>query len=125
QSRGHVRYFWPGFLALNMPILEDRHAIDFRCGIVDGQSVDSGGGLWLWLKDHPTAKIRQVDQVNSDPAGGGLARALPHNMRDSYLNGWGCEVYEKVWFHLGACSNWNGKGIAHEKTVFATALINS
>jgi hypothetical protein len=48
QTREHVEYVWPGLVAFNTTVINE---IDWKCGKVEGQSVDSGGGTYKLLRN--------------------------------------------------------------------------
>jgi hypothetical protein len=47
QQRGHVRYIWPGLVAFKTDSFNE---INWGCGHVEGERVDTGGGTFTILK---------------------------------------------------------------------------
>jgi hypothetical protein len=47
QERGHIKYIWPGLVAFKSNSFDE---INWKCGIVEGESVDSGGGTYAILR---------------------------------------------------------------------------
>jgi hypothetical protein len=48
QEREHVKYIWPGLVAFKTSSFDE---INWKCGEVEGQKVDSGGGTYTILRD--------------------------------------------------------------------------
>lgn len=48
QEREHVKYVWPGLVAFKTSSFRE---INWKCGEVEGQKVDSGGGTYTILRD--------------------------------------------------------------------------
>jgi len=48
QQREHVKYIWPGLVAFKTSSFAE---INWKCGEVEGQKVDSGGGTYTILRD--------------------------------------------------------------------------
>lgn len=48
QERGNVNYIWPGLVAFKTASF---YEIDWKCGSVENESVDSGGGTYKILRD--------------------------------------------------------------------------
>ena len=48
QEREHVKYVWPGLVAFKTSSFNE---INWKCGEVEGQKVDSGGGTHTILRD--------------------------------------------------------------------------
>lgn len=46
QERGHIKYIWPGLVAFKSNSFAE---INWKCGIIEGESVDSGGGTYAIL----------------------------------------------------------------------------
>jgi Protein of unknown function (DUF3431) len=48
QEREHIKYVWPGLVAFKTSSFDE---INWKCGEVEGQKVDSGGGTYTILRD--------------------------------------------------------------------------
>jgi hypothetical protein len=48
QEREYVKYIWPGLVAFKTSSFGE---INWKCGVVEGQKVDSGGGTYKILRD--------------------------------------------------------------------------
>ena len=56
QTREHINYIWPGLVAFNTNSVNE---VNWKCGKVEGQSVDSGGGTYTLLRN-PNIRFRDT-----------------------------------------------------------------
>jgi len=60
---GDILYFWPGIVFLKMNELPDKRSMNFNCGSINGNNVDSGGWTHYYLSAHPTLRIRWGNEL--------------------------------------------------------------
>lgn len=52
QSRGPITYLWPGLTLMNMQTLPDKTSLNFNCGTIDGNAVDTGGFTYYYFSKY-------------------------------------------------------------------------
>lgn len=60
---GNIFYFWPGIVFLKMNELPDKKSMNFNCGSINGQNVDSGGWTHYYLSKHPKLRIKWINEL--------------------------------------------------------------
>jgi len=102
QTREDVNYLWPGFLMFKYSSIEGIE-IDFSPQVVNGQSLDTGGGTYKLVKNSKL-KIDFVDQI------------YPTNYLDGDLksesisNGFPFEIFDDHTFlHTRNASHWHNE----------------
>ena len=120
QSRGYVPggenvfYLWPGFLLWNMKTIPDQDKVNLDGGYVDGVSVDTGGMLCYYLREHPGVKIKSTGQCKfTQPED--AAAALPPGYDPDY----GYEMLCNCFLHFRDGSNWNHRTQDYHDRKFA------
>jgi hypothetical protein len=63
QQRNNINYLWIGLVFLDMRTMPNKKSINFGCGLIDGQRVDSGGYTYYYLHENPEAKVRYLENV--------------------------------------------------------------
>lgn len=66
QTRGPVHYLWNGLMFLNMNTLPDKRSLNFNCGIVEGQHVDTAGFTYYYFQQHPEVKVAVIPHYYID-----------------------------------------------------------
>lgn len=64
QWRGKVSYPWPGMIIFNG--LTDKDMISFNSGVVEGESCDTGGSMYEYIKSRTQKHVREkyINQGN-------------------------------------------------------------
>ncbi len=58
QGRNHIRYVWNGLVFMDMRTLPNKRTINFNCGRIEGQQVDTGGHMYYYFKNNPTIRLK-------------------------------------------------------------------
>src|SRR5574344_114916 len=103
QQRQHVDYLWNGFIVMRAAKLPDKFFIKFGCKKIDGNSTDTGGKLYYWLKRNPNLKIKYVPHIRL--LDDSKLPILPENFRKDYDLDFGFEFIEDFILHYRAGSN--------------------
>ena len=62
QPRPGITYLWIGLTFLDMRTMPNKTTIDFNCGRVGDQPVDSGGYTYYYLKNNPQLRVDFFDK---------------------------------------------------------------
>jgi len=119
QSRGHITYVWQGLLFLRKNSVQ-KEKFDFYPKIVEGQMLDSCGGIHS-LVSNPNIRYRKTDvQYPEDYNGINL-------LDEKNSNGFGFELHaDGKFLHSRNASNWhNGlRVIDNQKTSVLNTILN-
>jgi hypothetical protein len=63
QTRGKIDYLWNGLLFFDMPNLPNKQDINFNCGIIQGQRVDTGGYTYNYFQKNLDIKVNYINHV--------------------------------------------------------------
>lgn len=108
QSRGSVNYYWPGLMLIRPKELPNPRSISLWCSTnVEGEQVDVGGELHLYLKAHPGVFRRDLLGIAELSTRDGTIDWIPESLRRRYENVFGFGVIDDAWLHYRAGSNWN------------------
>lgn len=133
QQHGIVSYFWAGLFYININKCRNLDLLnDFDCGIYNNQRCDTGGGSSVWLNsltsnipDVKNIRYEEIDKYNNN--GIKFIKHLwscswdkneyPTNLNKNVLqyciddirnidNKFFCEIYDNIFLHFRAGSNW-------------------
>lgn len=98
QERAHIKYVWPGLVAFKR---ESFSNINWKCGEIEGQKVDSGGGTYTILRDE---KIRYKNTGAAYPDSYKNLVLTDHNV----THGYNFELhYDGKFLHSRNACNWD------------------
>lgn len=115
QTRGSIHYVWPNLFFV------DTRRVDIRGLNFDvTPGCDTGGGSAAWLSEHKEGVV----WIPHLPSCTWNAKQWPESAtwhKEALLEfceadarnregGYWCEIYDSVFFHYRAASNWNGEG---------------
>ena len=111
DRRGDVRYLaGSGILAINTALVPSVMDLDFTPTCIVGVHTDTGGGLYHYLTNHPTAEPRGFAYSGKINARNGNLSCLPDAFRDQYDDRFAIEVWEHAFLHYVSGSNWDKRG---------------
>lgn len=105
QSRAHIQYPHPGFIAMDMKRIPDKDQIDFYGGNIDGHNVDSGGQIYHYFKSHPEISITWLPLIDIVYENSNL-HLLPEQARYGYDERYNFQIVSDFMFHFRIGSNW-------------------
>lgn len=122
QDRQHVRYLWPGFLFLDMKNLPRKDTINWTCGVVECQNVDTMGLTYYHLKECGTEHVNFLKHTSHlNPNTLRDVTCCPDFIKTKYKFEYTIEVMEDGFLHCGRSSGWDNSGINKkndEKTLY-------
>jgi hypothetical protein len=127
DRRRNVRYLvGSGILAINTAFVPSVKDLDFTPACIDGVHTDTGGGLYHYLRNHPTAKARGFAYSGKINARNGNLSCLPDAFRDQYNDRFAIEVWEHAFLHYVSGSNWDKRGgdFHERKWRYVNALVD-
>lgn len=102
QNRGHVYYIWNGIMFFNMKkILALTGDLNFNLGIIEGQSCDSGGNTYHFLKEN-NIEVKDVQQIYN-----GFCRGYELENMETFIEG--------KFLHFRGGTLWDGKVDVYER----------
>ena len=107
QYRGHVKYYQPNLMFINMKGLPGREQINFNPAFVEGYATDIGGSLYPYIKNNPELKIKDLIHTSHIKPENDNMHVLPEKAKLGFNPEFGIEIYESSFLHYGAASNWN------------------
>jgi hypothetical protein len=111
DRRGNVRYLvGSGILAINTALVPSVTDLDFTPTCIDGVHTDTGGGLYHYFRNHPTAKVRGFAYSGKVNTRNGNRSCLPDVSRARYDDGFSIEIWEHAFLHYVSGSNWDKRG---------------
>lgn len=117
QDRQHVKYLWPGFVFMSMGLIPRKETINWTCGVVECQNVDTMGLTYYHLKECGIDHIKFLNHT-SHLTSNSLKRitCCPDHIKSRYKLDYKIEVMEDSFIHCGRSSGWDGaKGDAFGK----------
>mgnify|MGYP001577792368 FL=1 len=106
RAQGAIRYVWPGLCAMYLDALPAPGQISWWCGTVDGERVDVGGQLAVYLRAHPEVVVKACRCAPRITRAEGFAH-LPEGARASYDDAYRVDVFEGAFLHHVACTGWD------------------
>jgi hypothetical protein len=106
QSRGHVRYLWPGLVFMDVATLAEPETLSFWPDRVDGEACDVGGHSYEYITRHPEAKVRWIDSDHICTDNKNL-HLLPPDILAIYDPGFAIEILAKSFIHYRGGTNWD------------------
>jgi hypothetical protein len=108
QSNGSITYYWSGMLMMKMSGMPNKQSIDFGCGDIAGCGrVDSGGFIYLYLRDNPGVAVRAITHTCHISSQQHFSYFFVDDIANKYGPDFGFEVYTDQFLHYGRGSNWN------------------
>ena len=124
QYRGPIKYYFMGFLVLNMPQLPNPSRLNLFCGIVRGHNVDSGGMIWHYVNENPGIKINDVVHTSHINSSNNNLHCLPDLVREKYNEDYKIEILQSSFLHYGGASTRNDPITNMEKMNFLKWILD-
>ncbi len=67
QSRPSVNYLAICLVFMDMRTLPNQRTLNWNCGIINGEPVDSAGHTHFYLKDNPSVRVKYMSHVHTFP----------------------------------------------------------
>jgi hypothetical protein len=124
QYRGPIKYYFMGFLVLNMPKLPNPSRLNMFCGIVRGHNVDSGGMIWHYINENPGILINDVVHTSHIKSSNNNLHCLPDKVREKYDENYNIEILQSSFLNYGGASTRNDPITNMEKMKFLKWLLD-
>jgi hypothetical protein len=133
----NVTYIWNGLVFMDMRTMPNRKTINFDCGKVNGEPVDSGGQIHHYLKNNPSLQWKHYSNTHIDtlPRDRNALHSLGYNdlFADFILSLNPHDPYpmefhvEDYFLHYRAGGNWTHESIAYHnaRTMHLRNFINA
>ncbi len=119
QSRDNgVRHLWNGLVFMDMRTLPEKRTLNFNCGYVEGQPVDTGGYTHYYLKKYPELRLQEsnVTHVTGKSSKALLQAMNKRNFRPGLLEFLSITeipnmefVIEDAFLHYRGGANWENR----------------
>jgi len=107
QNRGHIDYYQPNMMFIDMKNLPNKNALNFSPALIGGYQTDTGGSTHYYIKDNPDLKIKDLIHTSHIKPENNNMHVLPEAALSGFNPEFGIEIYESSFLHYGAASNWN------------------
>lgn len=125
QRRGHIDYFWNGFVIMRGSDLPDKKHFNYYLSTIDGIRTDSGGNTYYWLKRNPDAKVKYIMHTGHTDAA--KIDLIPEAFRAEYKPEYCFQMIEDAILHYRAGSNWDkkNKDFVDTKKIYFNKLLDA
>lgn len=124
QRRQQFYYLTPAFLILDLDQMPDKETVNWVGIHIDGVALDTGGGFYTYLRDHPNikTKTKSMNFTWHITANNQNLHTLPEEIRKDYRDEYVWEFFTDSFLHYCRSSNWDG--MPHDYHIRKTSLIN-